>query len=71
MEWTGGTTSTGGWHHTTPTVVLDVGRHVVVDDMLDPLEVQPLGSNVCRHQHILAALPELLDGPLPVLLICM
>ena len=35
-------------------VIFDLVGHVVVDDMLDVGEVQPLGRHVRRHQHVLA-----------------
>lgn len=53
-----------------PTVVLNLLRHVVVDDVLDGWEVQALGSNVSGNQDILLPIPEGLDGFCPLLLIC-
>lgn len=32
-----------------PTVVLDLLRHVIIDDMLDGREVQALGGYICGH----------------------
>ena len=39
-------------------VVLDLSRHVEVYDVLDR-EIQPLGGDVCGHEHVLQALVEL------------
>lgn len=52
-----------------PTIVLDLLRHVVIDDMLDGREVQALGGYVCGHQNILLAFPEGFNGLGPFLLV--
>ena len=52
-----------------PTVVLDLLRHVIIDDVLDGREVQALGGYICGHKDILLALPECLDSLGPFLLV--
>lgn len=36
-------------------IVLDLVRHIIIDDVLDVGEVQSLAGHVCCHQHILFA----------------
>lgn len=51
-------------------IVLDLGRHVEVDDVLDVGEVHTLACNVGRYHHILLAVLEHPDGPVTLLLTC-
>lgn len=44
------------------TIVLNLFRHVIIDDMLDGREVQALGGDICGHQNILLAFAEGLNG---------
>lgn len=48
-------------------VVLDLLRHVEVDDVLDVGEVQALGRHVSRHQHVAGPALELADRLVTIL----
>src|SRR5690606_13321927 len=50
-------------------VALGVVRDVVVEDVADPLHVQAARGHVGGHQHVQAAILELLDGALALLLL--
>lgn len=39
-------------------IVLNLAWHVVVDDVLNVWQVETLGRNVCRHEHVLFLCPE-------------
>ena len=45
-------------------VGLGVGGDVVVDDVADPLDVEPAGGDVGRDQDVELAVAQLADGPL-------
>ena len=51
------------------TVVLDILRHIVVDDVLNIWEVQSLGCDICRYEYVLLAAGELLNRDRPLILI--
>lgn len=52
------------------TVVLDIFRHVVVDNVLDILEVETLAGDVRSHQDIFLAGSELFYSDAALFLIC-
>jgi len=51
------------------TIVLNIFRHVIVDDMLNIGKVQPFRRNVGGHENVLLAMNELLHGHHSLLLV--
>lgn len=53
-----------------PTIILNISRHIVVDDMLNIGKIKSFSCYVSCHKNIFPLLLELLDCPLSLFLIC-
>lgn len=52
-----------------PTIILDIIRHVEIDDVLNVWKIETLRSDIGSHEHVLTAVVEVSKGSLSLLLI--